>query len=739
MDSNGISSNDGRRENRIRELFRFIRNMERQNPEVLHGSCDEAIALSVSTGDERLLAESFLLKGRIFWLSGKLPEAWDYLNRAHTALQNASDSCLESAVLSTMGNVYVDMDMTEDGLKFYLRAQKLAFSCGDAHMTAVVSNNIGEVFKALGGYVEALSYYRTALELDRSLDMEEHRDAMSIVLANTGEVELRLGNLESAESSLMDALSWGNRSGNFITISHVCHFMGELCRRQGRYDEALSYLVKSYGIFKFTKDYFNQILMLFTYADVYREMGNQDAELDILLRADTLAREAPYLRMESRCFSKLGRFYEEQQRHEEALRYYEAYRKAAAEEKKGSTEQRLKNVLDRFELDRVSSESDEFKISTAMYKEKSEALENAYMRIAAISEIGRRITDTQEIPDIVRIVYETVIPLLKAESFILAIISESEQELVPILAVDNGTRIEMPSFPANSTESLVSWVYQNKCEIFSGDIRADIHQYADGLSDHLKDVAENSVIFAPLKYANRVVGVISIQSKEVNAYDKHHLELVRALGAYLTIAISNAKKALRLKEEIAERTRAQSELENANVLLKHISERDGLTGVCNRRRVNDYLSELNSGLRAADYFVYIVDIDYFKSYNDTYGHLNGDEVLKEVASVLREHFESRGGFLGRYGGEEFIGILSRKEDQEAVAIGREMLKSVEALGIVHSKSLHGVVTVSMGIALARIPQDNVMNAVRIADEAMYFAKADGRNRLKMADFAGVHQ
>ncbi len=736
MDPNKEPSVEKDTANRIRELFRYIREKERKDPQILHGSCDEAIALAMAEGDDLLLAEALLLKGRIFWLSSKLPEALDYLNRAHTALQNAPDAALESAVLCATGNVFIDMDMMEDSLKYYLRAKKLALSCNDVHMSAVICNNIGEVFKELGGYSEALDYYRGALEIDQTPPSEKFENIISIVLSNIGEVELIKGNLDMAEASLMEALAVGERCENYITVSHVCHFMGEICRLRGQYDEALEYLATSYEIFSSTKDYYNQILMLFTYSDVHREKGDPEAALNILLRADTLAREAPYLRMESRCYARLGQFFEEQNCTEEALKYYRAYRKASADEKKGIVEQRLKNLLDRFELERISTESYEFKISTELFREKSEALGNAYMRIAAISEIGRRITDTQDISDIVEIVYTSVLPLIKTESFVIVIIDDEERELVPILAVDNGVRVARNPYPVDSPVSLISWVYRNKREIFSGDIKSDIHKYADGYYERVSQAAENSVIFMPLEYADRVIGVVTIQSIAVNAYDKHHLELVRALGAYLTIAISNAKKALLLKAEIAERTKAQSELESANILLKHISERDGLTGVCNRRRVNDYLSELNSWLRESDIYVYIVDIDNFKNYNDTYGHLNGDEVLKDVASILKENFESCGGFLGRYGGEEFIGILTRINEEDALTMGSQILRAVESQGIVHEKSPHGVVTVSMGIALAKIPGDNVLNAVRAADEAMYAAKEAGRNCLILASEAG---
>lgn len=186
-----------------------------------------------------------------------------------------------------------------------------------------------------------------------------------------------------------------------------------------------------------------------------------------------------------------------------------------------------------------------------------------------------------------------------------------------------------------------------------------------------------------------------------------------------------------LEEQIAERTR---ELVLKNEVLQQLSYLDGLTGIANRRKLDSFLAQAwHLAMRNQHAIVIMMlDIDWFKNYNDTYGHQVGDDCLKSLAELLQQIVNRSTDLVARYGGEEFIVVLQETNQSGAEEIAQEIRSSVEALGIAHKTSPYGVVTISIGVAYL-IPKRNELEEKGIAkaDEALYLAKESGRNRVRL--------
>lgn len=164
--------------------------------------------------------------------------------------------------------------------------------------------------------------------------------------------------------------------------------------------------------------------------------------------------------------------------------------------------------------------------------------------------------------------------------------------------------------------------------------------------------------------------------------------------------------------------------------LRLLSTTDGLTGLANRRHFeNCFESEWRRALRTKDSLCLImIDIDYFKNYNDHYGHQAGDRCLKEVSELLKSFAQRSGELVARYGGEEFVILLPRMTLVAAHRIAENMCRQVEELNIEHAASILNKVTVSIGIA-ATIPslEADSDSLLKESDRALYQAKANGRN------------
>jgi two-component system chemotaxis family response regulator WspR len=178
--------------------------------------------------------------------------------------------------------------------------------------------------------------------------------------------------------------------------------------------------------------------------------------------------------------------------------------------------------------------------------------------------------------------------------------------------------------------------------------------------------------------------------------------------------------------------KSQQELMESNLELQRLTNVDGLTGLSNRRYFNDYMeSEWKHGVRAkAPISILMIDIDHFKLYNDSYGHLAGDEVLQMVADTVRRSFRRSTDLAARFGGEEFVVILPQSTAADLQGLADMVVKEVEALNLPHIGSTSGErVTISVGGATLVPQRDNSPSVlIEAADKALYEAKRRGRNR-----------
>jgi diguanylate cyclase (GGDEF)-like protein len=223
--------------------------------------------------------------------------------------------------------------------------------------------------------------------------------------------------------------------------------------------------------------------------------------------------------------------------------------------------------------------------------------------------------------------------------------------------------------------------------------------------------------------ATRDIPVIFVTAHDDEAAETLGLEL----GAVDFISKPINPRIVRARVRTHLTLKAQSDLLRQWVYL------DGLTGVHNRRHFDERLAnEWARALRqGSDLSVLLLDVDYFKAYNDRHGHQAGDECLRLVAACLGRSIKRPGDLLARYGGEEFACLLPDTPLPGALTFARQLTAEVAALGVPHGGSaVTGVVTVSVGACTKRYDGAGTAAALlREADAQLYLAKSRGRNRV----------
>ena len=192
---------------------------------------------------------------------------------------------------------------------------------------------------------------------------------------------------------------------------------------------------------------------------------------------------------------------------------------------------------------------------------------------------------------------------------------------------------------------------------------------------------------------------------------------------------------LRVREALEDELRAaRAALELRNVTLRQLADSDALTGLANRRRFDETLAAEHERARRSGQplSLILLDVDYFKKFNDRYGHVAGDDCLRRVAAAIATGPRRPTDLAARYGGEEFAIILPDTDGEGARAVAEKIRQAVPALGIAHADSPCAAVTVSLGVHTCRPAAESEaapLACIEAADGLLYRAKMDGRNCL----------
>lgn len=336
---------------------------------------------------------------------------------------------------------------------------------------------------------------------------------------------------------------------------------------------------------------------------------------------------------------------------------------------------------------------------------------NQYLQKAG--EIGHELAqrlDVEEVLDLYILKLTEMFPVDYA--YILDIVDKKELQLLRKVEKENDPTVEIR--PLRKNEGISGHVWNTRKAVL-------YHSQKEwkGIVQGYMPKKVESIICVPIVRSNDVIAVLLLASEEKRAYEKAQLMIVDILSSYFAVAIENAKYYERTKED---------------------SERCALTKLYNyrymERRLNEEYNLLASGTRE-HLSVILLDIDHFKSVNDTYGHQSGNEILCQLANRLSGLIEEETGTVARYGGEEFLIMLPDIDKKSALNIAEFVRQTIANRPFVltqhiqdNQKDIAIQITASIGVATAPKDADDAMSLIRHADRALYVgAKRNGRNKV----------
>lgn len=327
-------------------------------------------------------------------------------------------------------------------------------------------------------------------------------------------------------------------------------------------------------------------------------------------------------------------------------------------------------------------------------------------RLETINKISRQIMLSLETHQTITLLNATMQEALEADTYFVGTVKENQIHLD--LFYDDGEYFHNICVPLEGT--LSGWVIKNQRELFLPDLRGDLH--LEGVGDFVigKERTSLSWMGVPLKASN-VLGVIALGSYKPHAFDSADMELLSNLAQHVSLALDNTIRHAQVEQQ---------------------ARLDSLTGVYTH---GYFLKKLAEQAEEADashssLSLIMLDIDYFKQYNDTYGHLVGDRILKILCTAIRHHIKHADA-VGRWGGEEFVISLPGASGADALGVAERIGQTMASLQVEdRDQKTIPVPTVSQGIAVFPLEADEIYRLIDLADRRLYIAKARGRNQVE---------
>ena len=365
---------------------------------------------------------------------------------------------------------------------------------------------------------------------------------------------------------------------------------------------------------------------------------------------------------------------------------------------------RIKNRIDSsytLKLEKLDEQSNVLSNKIAEQKRMIISLEEKLNRYSTLKEIAESLSTQLSLNDVNKLIIEKAQKTLGEAGRVLIFLVDTDKQELMLSASQGASRVK-----TKKGDVFDHWVLRHRKSLITEDIVRDFRFPADGVEESKNFF--RSLIIVPLVSENKVIGILRMDSLQEFMFAQDDLRLLDIIGHLGAVAIQNALLYSRTQE---------------------LAIKDGLTGLVVRRYfLERFQQEIKRAVRNKKTLsLLIFDIDYFKAYNDRYGHTAGDLVLKHLARTITSMMRE-GDIVGRYGGEEIVALLYGRDKTEAESEAEEIRK------VIRNKPLtlrRHAANITVSIGLSSYPEDAVLEEelIKVADERLYKAKARGRDRV----------
>src|ERR1700752_810125 len=360
------------------------------------------------------------------------------------------------------------------------------------------------------------------------------------------------------------------------------------------------------------------------------------------------------------------------------------------------------------------SEMSESKLFTGIERRRNPGLpaeRREAGEVAVFHELGKALTSSLQLDQVLRTIMEKIDESLHPDTWSMLLVDEVKQELYFELAIGKNAH-GLKDVRIKIGQGIAGWVAQNQQAVIVPDVSKDTRFF--GKVAEKTKMETRSIVAVPVRFRDHCLGVIElINCMDMDGFHDRDLALLEALADFAAIALENARHVQRIHE---------------------LTITDDCTTLYNARHLNFILeTEIYRSQRYGyEFSLVFLDLDHFKSINDTPGHLAGSKLLAEIGHVLRAHCRLID-FAFRYGGDEFVILLPQTSKENSLNVARRLHKMIRQTPWLEQAGLKVRITPSIGVASYPVDSKTKEGLLHLADEAMYLVKNTNRDSVAAAN------
>lgn len=672
------------------------------------GKLDEALELNIRVYEEALANDKTTIVANCLYFFGLLEDmkaqpqkAMAFFKKATSiSRRNGIHRCLVRT-LNNRGNIYFFTGKLHKAIQKYLEALSIVRERTDLNEYEVkLLNNLGLVYIEVEDYDHALEYLYDCMNKAKEA---EDDFLLTTVYSNLADIYIRKDNYLKAgyynQLSTNIAERIDDQIGVAIGKANEAIIINRTdqnwFRSRSLFDEAIRIMEINNG--EADKE---EIWLKFG-EECYKS-GRNDEACEILEKLVEVSREKTYFNIEAKALKVLKDIHSGEGDFGKA--YEIADRLLHVNE---STYVQWKETA----VDKIHQDNDE------PDDDQVNELQKSIKTLKKLSDIGQKITSCRNEDEIYDVLADNIAKIFGYDAFGVGLLSSNGIKIDYKFLDDEGYRnIEVSIY---DDDFLMATCIRHGQDIIVYDTKDDAYNEANfsgKLLCKIKQSETRGIIFTPMIYENETIGGVTVQAYDRGKLTYVDLESLRVIASYTAIAFSNLKRSRELKA--------------ANRKLEEVSMLDGLTGVYNRHALGQYIGKEFIGMLETKLpcTALMIDIDFFKQYNDNYGHFMGDKCLKQVCGALRNSLSGKNHRLFRYGGDEFFVIVENCDEEMAKSLLDKIMLEMKLLDIEHLYSkVADTVTLTIGATIITKSIKDYTVVFNNSDEALYVAKGDGRN------------
>ncbi len=543
------------------------------------------LALELSTEAKRLSEEYYYQKGLAYAIRN-MGVSNRYLSNFETALtlsfqalkmfQETGDKRGEAQAYVSIGAINHYMGDYERSADFFLKGLHYGEEVGDREILAYAYNGAGYTYGLIfGDHEKGLQFLEKALSLSKSLGTSN--DLQPRVLDSMAEIYMSIGQMEKAYEASVECLRLCEESSQKMMMGDAFFTLGLQFLKQNRLSESTEYFQKRLSISRDISYKIGEADSLFQLGKISLQQQDTSKAQEFLMESLAIAEEIKAKANIYQAHEALSELYESEGDIKSFVKHFKLYHKYKSEVLKDEQETKQKYQSIQFEIEKLQKEAEINRLTNVVMKEKNaelekktEELEQSYNSISVLSKIGRDITSTLDLDTILNTVYENVNQLMDATIFGIGIYKSGQGLIEYRLSIEEGKRYKPYQRKMSDKSQLAVWCIENNREVFINDIENEYSNflkhidYTVPVSMILEDGSipkkPYSLIYLPLQVKDKIIGLISVQSFEKNAYTQHHLDILKTLASYTSAALYNARSFESLQDALEELKQTQNQL-----------------------------------------------------------------------------------------------------------------------------------------------------------------------------------